>query len=127
MAERMVNLGAIIGTPDEAVDRIRKLQEISGGFGCLLGLAHEWTTWEKTLHSYELLARYVMPQFQDSLSWIDRSAEWSASAKGTLMDGAKNAVLKAITDHASAKEQIGILTPTPGLHRITPEDVKAGE
>jgi alkanesulfonate monooxygenase SsuD/methylene tetrahydromethanopterin reductase-like flavin-dependent oxidoreductase (luciferase family) len=49
MAERMVNLGVIIGTPDEAIDRIKKLQEVSGGFGCLLGLAHEWTTWEKTL------------------------------------------------------------------------------
>jgi limonene 1,2-monooxygenase len=127
MAERMVNLGAIIGTPDEAIDRIKKLQEISGGFGCLLGLAHEWATWDKTLHSYELMARYVMPQFQDSLSWIDRSAEWSKEAKGTLMEGAKNAVLKAITDHASAKEQAKILNPTPGLHRITPEDVKAGE
>jgi hypothetical protein len=43
------------------------------------------------------------------------------------MEGAKNAVLKAITDHASAKEQAKILNPTPGLHRITPEDVKAGE
>jgi hypothetical protein len=43
------------------------------------------------------------------------------------MDGAKNAVLKAITDHAGAKAQAGMLNPTPGLHRITPEDVKAGE
>jgi limonene 1,2-monooxygenase len=127
MAERMVNLGAIIGTPDEAVERIKKLQEISGGFGCLLGLAHEWTTWEKTLHSYELMARYVMPQFQDSLSWIDRSADWSKETKGTLMEGARNAVLKAITDHASAKAQSQVIDPTPGLHRITPEDVKAAD
>jgi limonene 1,2-monooxygenase len=124
MAERMMNLGAIIGTPDDAIDRIKKLQEISGGFGCLLGLAHEWATWDKTLHSYELLARYVVPQFQDSLSWIDRSAEWSMAAKGTLMDGARNAVMKAITDHAAAKAQAKVLEPTPGLHRITPSEIK---
>ena len=83
MAERLINMGAIIGTPDDAIASIRKLQEISGGFGCLLGLAHEWATWEKTLHSYELMARYVMPHFQDSLSWIDRSAQWTSDTKGT--------------------------------------------
>lgn len=128
MAERMLNLGAIIGTPDDAVERIQKLQEVSGGFGCLLALAHEWTTWEKTLHSFELLARYVMPRFQDSTSWIDRSAEWAMATKGTLMDGARNAVMKAITDHAAAKAQSQVMDPTPGLHRITPSEMQeAGE
>ena len=61
-AERLISLGGIIGTPDEAVESIRRLQEVSGGFGCLLGLAHEWADREKTLRSYELMARYVMPR-----------------------------------------------------------------
>jgi limonene 1,2-monooxygenase len=38
-AERLIDFGGIIGTPDQAVESIRKLQEVSGGFGCLLGLA----------------------------------------------------------------------------------------
>lgn len=100
LAELMVNYGgAIIGTPDDAVERIRALQEISGGFGCLLGLAHEWTSREKTHRSFELMARYVMPQVQDSIAWIERSGAWTRDNKETLMGGARDAVLKAIRDH----------------------------
>ncbi len=124
MADRLIAFGAIIGTPDDAIAGIRRLQEISGGFGCLLGLAHEWTTWEKTLHSYELMARYVMPHFQDSLSWIDRSAQWTGETKGTLMDGAKMAVMKAIGDHGAAKAQMAKTELIPGLHRIAPDEAK---
>jgi limonene 1,2-monooxygenase len=104
-AERLISFGGIIGTPDDAIETIRKLQEISGGFGCLLGLAHEWADREKTLRSYELMARYVMPQVQDSLSWIDRTVEWTSANKGNLMGGATVAVLKAIADHNAAKGQ----------------------
>jgi hypothetical protein len=76
------------------------------------------------LHSYELMARYVMPQFQDSLSWIDRSAEWTGETKGALMDGAKTAVMKAIGDHAAAKAQMANTELIPGLHRIPPSEAK---
>ena len=104
-AERLISFGGIIGTPDDAIATIRKLQEVSGGFGCLLGLAHEWADREKTLRSYELMARYVMPQVQDTISWIDRSASWTSENKGLLMGGATKAVLQAIADHNAAKEQ----------------------
>ncbi len=104
-AERLIAFGGIIGTPDDAVETIRKLQEVSGGFGCLLGLAHEWTTWKKTLRSYELMARYVMPQVQDTISWIDRTVDWTQANKAALMGGATKAVLQAIADHNAAKEQ----------------------
>ncbi len=104
-AERLIGFGGIIGTPDDAIATIRRLQEVSGGFGCLLGLAHEWATWDKTLHSFELMARYVMPQVQDTVSWIDRSVDWTSENKAVLMGGATRAVLQAIADHNQAKEQ----------------------
>ena len=70
--DRMVGRGgAIVGTPDDAIKRIREVQEASGGFGGLLGLAHEWASREKTLRSYELFARYVMPQFQGTVAEIE--------------------------------------------------------
>jgi limonene 1,2-monooxygenase len=117
VAERLMGFGVIIGTPDDAIASIKRLQEISGGFGCMLGLAHEWASWEKTVHSFELLARYVMPQFQDSLTWIDRSVDWVSANQETLIGGARNAVLKAIADH-SARQPDGAKTP---------ENVKAGD
>ena len=103
--ERLTSFGGVIGTPDEAVETINKLQEVSGGFGCILGLAHEWATREKTLKSYELMARYVMPQVQDTVTWIKRSAQWSRDNQAKFMGGATKAVLQAIADHNSAKEQ----------------------
>jgi limonene 1,2-monooxygenase len=101
-AERLIEFGGIIGTPDDAVASIKKLQEISGGFGGLLGLAHEWASREKTLRSYELLARYVMPQVQDTVSWIERSMASTRENQAMLMGGATRAVLQAIADHNAA-------------------------
>jgi limonene 1,2-monooxygenase len=91
--------GAIVGTPDDAIASIRRLLEISGGFGCLLGLAHEWAPREKIERSYELMARYVMPEFQDTTSWIKRSHDWTLEHKESLMAGTQQAILKAIEDH----------------------------
>lgn len=126
MAERLISMGAIIGTPEEAVQSIKKLQELSGGFGTLLGLAHEWATWDKTVHSYELMARYVMPHFQDALSWIDRSVDWVGANKGTLIGGATAAVIKAIGDHSAAKAAAGKTEASMGARHVATEDVKAG-
>jgi limonene 1,2-monooxygenase len=122
MAKRLIAFGGIIGTPDDAVESILRLQEISGGFGCLLGLAHEWADREKTLRSYELMARYVMPRVQDSVSWIERSQQWTAETKGELMGGAQRAVLKAIADHTAASQSATEATTygRPGSVPVTP-------
>ncbi len=109
--ERLTAFGGVIGTPDEAVETINKLQEVSGGFGCILGLAHEWATREKTLKSYELMARYVMPEVQDSLTWIKRSTSYVSENKGALIGGATAAVLKAIGDHAAKQHEKGKEAP----------------
>ncbi len=103
--ERLTGFGGVVGTPDEAVATINRLQEVSGGFGCILGLAHEWASREKTLKSYELMARYVMPQVQDTITWIERSAEAARTNKAKFMGGATQAVLQAIADHNAAKGQ----------------------
>jgi limonene 1,2-monooxygenase len=69
----------IVGTPDDCVAAIRRYLEMTGGFGGLLVLAHEWAPREQTLRSYELLARYVMPHFQGSLAGVRASAAWAAA------------------------------------------------
>jgi limonene 1,2-monooxygenase len=100
MARNMAASGAaIFGTPDDAVRQIRHLQEISGGFGTLLGFAHDWAPVEKQLRSYELFARYVVPQLQGLLQPVQGSADFVAEHKGELMEGAGQAILKAIRQH----------------------------
>lgn len=63
-AELLVNAGrAVIGTPDDAIAMIEKLQAKQGEFGVVLLQAHNWAEWEETKKSYELYARFVMPHF----------------------------------------------------------------
>ena len=55
----------VIGTPDDCKQQIeRLLAQSNGGFGTFLLLAHEWANTAATRRSYELLAEYVMPEFQ---------------------------------------------------------------
>ena len=74
----MVDNGAwCVGTPDDLIAKIHELSEQTGGFGGFMVQATEWGTREEVMHSYELLARYVMPQFQGSLTNLEISQEWS--------------------------------------------------
>ena len=58
----------LVGSPETVIKGIHRLLGYSqGGFGGILFRAHEWANREQTLRSYELFARYVMPQFQGSL------------------------------------------------------------
>ncbi len=61
------NQVAIIGTPDDAIREIERMQAASGGFGKLLALAHNWAPFADVKRSYELLARYVVPHFTGNL------------------------------------------------------------
>lgn len=74
VAQQMAERGSwIIGTPDDLVEAVERLGEMSGGFGGLLVWGHEWASREATLRSYELLARHVMPRFQGSLVGLEAS------------------------------------------------------
>jgi len=77
--------GAIIGTPDDAIAKIRELHEVSGGFGGYLNMAIDWTTRDKTLHSYELFARHVAPVFKENFGSIMYSRQWTVSQREKLM------------------------------------------
>jgi len=69
--------GVIVGTPDDMIEAIERLQEISGGFGGMLVRVEDWAPREKILRSYELLARYVMPHYQGSVAPLQASNEWA--------------------------------------------------
>lgn len=53
----------IVGTPDDAVAQIKRLQEKSGGFGRWLNLQGEWAPKPAILRNYELIASDVAPHF----------------------------------------------------------------
>lgn len=65
--EHLIDSGmAIIGSPDDAIEQIERLWTASeGGFGCFLAAEGNWARFSDKLKSYELIARHVMPHFQD--------------------------------------------------------------
>ncbi len=94
--DAMVERGAwCVGTPDDLIAHIQRLDEESGGFGGLLIQATEWGTREQVLHSYELMARYVKPHFQGSLVNLQSSAAWSSAKKEEIMALRTQAIEKA--------------------------------
>ncbi len=57
---------AVIGTPDDAVEMIERMQRQQGSFGHFVQQHVDWADWEATQKSYELYARFVMPKFAKS-------------------------------------------------------------
>ena len=85
----------IIGTPDDCIAAIERLGERSGGFGGFMVQTVDWAPREKMLHSYELLARYVMPHFQGSAASTAASNQWTYDRRESLMAGRVRAIDKA--------------------------------
>jgi limonene 1,2-monooxygenase len=76
----LIAAGAIVvGTPDDAIKQIEKLQAKQGAFGCFLQLAHNWADWEATKKSYELYARYVVPHFRQANRHRVESLDWTTA------------------------------------------------
>jgi limonene 1,2-monooxygenase len=94
---------AVIGTVDDAVAQIERLRVQSGGFGTFLLMGHEWADTAATRHSYELFARYVAPQFQDSSRTLTASRDWAAENRPEFIGAAGNAIMSAIVKHQEEK------------------------
>ncbi|HAA95238.1 MAG TPA: LLM class flavin-dependent oxidoreductase [Dehalococcoidia bacterium] len=92
-----------VGTPDDIIDGINRLQEQSGGFGGFLVQTVDWTSREKMLKSYELFARYVMPQFQGTVASTFASNQWATERQETLVAGRVRAIDRAKKVYADRK------------------------
>jgi limonene 1,2-monooxygenase len=110
---------AVIGTPDDLVAAIRRLIEISGGFGTVIGFAHDWANRENTLRSWELIARYVIPEINGFLEGYRTSRQYVVEHRD-VFDRAGEAVMRKIMDNdraaAALKETMRAQTATTGGH-----------
>ncbi len=104
---------AVVGTPDDAIERLQQLVNESGGFGCFLLMAHNWARWEDTKRSYELIARYVVPHFQQLNVNRQASMDWVRSNKTEFTSQTRAAVGARIVSHMMEK----------GADKIRPEIV----
>lgn len=95
----MENNMACIGTPDDAIKYIQKLQIGTGGFGAYMELAHNWADWQATKRHYELMSRYVAPHFQGLNSLRQASYNYSFENRDVFVGKAAAAVQQAIDTH----------------------------
>ncbi len=96
---------AVIGTPDDALAQVERLQKQTGGFGTLLQLAHNWADFENTKKSYELFMRYVAPRVSDANRNRSASLEWATAHSGEFMRAARGAARQMIEKHAAERAQ----------------------
>ncbi len=74
--------GAIIGTPDDAIEAIEAMLDESGGFGGFLCAMYGVVKRPAMLRSYELFSRYVMPRFQGQYDTMKANREWVLATGG---------------------------------------------
>ena len=92
---------AVIGTPDDLVDRIRHLQELTGGFGTVVGFVHDWANRENTSRSWDMVARYVIPEVNGMLEGYRESQKY-VNENRSVWDRAAEAVKSKITENPNA-------------------------
>lgn len=91
------------GTPDDIIAYIERLQKQSGGFGCLMFLAHNCANFEAVKKSYELFARYVIPHFNKSNRNRDASLGWAHDNSSKTWGATVNAMQSAIASGGEHK------------------------
>jgi len=89
----------VVGTPDDAIAQIRRLQQKQGEFGCFLQLAHNWADFEATKKSYELWQRHVTPVINKSNVAREEAYNWARTNKDRFMGAAMSAAMATIQKH----------------------------
>lgn len=95
----------VIGTPDDAIRQIERLEKQSnGGFGAYLLMHHEWANPVATHKHYELFARYVKPRFQGLAKGPLAAEERAIGEWESLGDRVERAVAAATERHFAGRK-----------------------
>ena len=98
---------ATIGTPDDLAARIKSVLEISGGFGTVVGFVHDWANPENTMRSWDMVARYVVPEINGYLAGLRQSQHFVATNRG-VFERAKDAIMAKINENEAAVAALAV-------------------
>ena len=94
---------AVIGTPRDLVERIEKMMEVTGGFGTAIGFVHDWASRADTMNSWDLVARYVVPEVNGMLDNYRESNQFVIENRDTWLR-AGQAIMSKIQENKRAAE-----------------------
>jgi limonene 1,2-monooxygenase len=98
---------ATIGTPDDLVAKIKSVLEVSGGFGTIVGFVHDWANPENTSRSWDLVARYVVPQINSHLVGL-RSSQKFVMENRAVFERSREAVMAKIMENDKAAAALAV-------------------
>lgn len=91
----------VVGTPDDAIAQIHRLEEKVPNFGCLLVLDKNWAGTVDTKRSLEMLMRYVLPAVNDVNRNRRRSFDWVRENRESLVNVVRTSNKRAFDKHAA--------------------------
>ncbi len=91
---------AVVGTPEDAIDKLNELDDASGGrVGAFLHWATDWATPDDTLRNYTRFAERVMPRFQGTLDRLNSSKGWVSENSKEIMSRLNAGATQFAADH----------------------------
>ncbi len=101
--DAMESTATVVGTPDDLVAAIRQMREITGGFGTVIGFAHDWANPEATRRSWDMVGRYVVPEVNGMLDGYRESQRYVIENRESF-DRAGQAILNKIMENERAAQ-----------------------
>jgi limonene 1,2-monooxygenase len=99
-----------IGTPDDLVKIIKNLMTASGGVGAIIGFVHDWANPENTRRSWDMVARYVVPEINGYLTKLRESRQFLVDNRA-VFERAGQAVMAKIMENEKAAAALPLTAP----------------
>ncbi|MFC4595579.1 LLM class flavin-dependent oxidoreductase [Sphingobium tyrosinilyticum] len=95
----------VVGTPDDAIAQIRRLEEKVPDFGCILMLDKNWSSQDDKKQSMEMMMRYVLPAINGDNRNRQKSFDWARENRDGFIDVIQSATKRAFDKHAAQTGQ----------------------
>src|SRR5579871_607208 len=99
-----------IGTPDDLVKLIKNVMKVSGGVGTIIGFVHDWANPENTRRSWDMVARYVIPEINGHVAKLRESQKFLIENRA-VFDRAGQAVMAKIMENEKAAAALPLTGP----------------
>ncbi len=87
--------------------------QVSGGVGAIIGFAHDWANPENTRRSWDMVARYVVPEINGYLDGLRRSQKFVIENRA-IFERAGQAVMSKIMQNEKAAAALSLDRPRTG-------------
>jgi limonene 1,2-monooxygenase len=104
------NAASTIGTPDDLIKTIKNLIDVSGGVGTIIGFVHDWANPENTRRSWDMVARYVVPEINGYVKGLRTSRQFLVENRA-VFERAGQAVMAKIMENEKAAAALSLTAP----------------